>query len=322
MSTHQPAITVLMPAYNAGKYIGEAITSILAQTFDDFEFLIIDDGSTDNTAAIVHSFDDKRIQYHFQKKQGGVANALNYGLQLAKAPLIARFDADDICYPGRLMTQYQFLKAHPQYHIIGSAVDYADESGKFIFRYQAPVVQTGCKVALPVCPFIHSSVMYLKESVLAMGGYPKHAHLFEDHMLWQHMLEQYKGFNLDESLIKVRLNPGSVTMDEKWQHPQVLKIKYTALQNRFISAEDGEKLLNLIQLQQERQVHYKAYYGLLAKKYLWNNHNPQQARYHLFKLLSYNKFSLKTYSLLLLSFLPSNLIQTIYQRIKLTSQPL
>src|ERR1700754_2088364 len=98
MNFDVPKITVLMPAYNAGKYIGEAIESVLEQTFTDFELLIVNDGSTDNTAAIIQSFTDPRIVL-IQQPNLGVAAALNNGLKHARAEYIARFDADDICYP-------------------------------------------------------------------------------------------------------------------------------------------------------------------------------------------------------------------------------
>ena len=99
MSLNNPTITVLMPAYNAGNYIGEAIASVLAQTFTDFELLIINDGSTDQTTAIIRQFNDPRIVI-INQENTGVAAALNTGLQHARAGYIARFDADDVCYPN------------------------------------------------------------------------------------------------------------------------------------------------------------------------------------------------------------------------------
>jgi glycosyltransferase involved in cell wall biosynthesis len=92
----EPKITVLMPAYNAEKYIAEAINSVLDQTFSEFELLIVVDGATDRTLAIAASFTDERIVL-IPKAHSGIADTLNYGLALARAPLIARFDADDWC---------------------------------------------------------------------------------------------------------------------------------------------------------------------------------------------------------------------------------
>src|SRR4051794_13726774 len=101
-------ISVLMPAYNVANFIGEAIRSILNQSFKDFEFIIINDGSTDETESIIQSFSDSRIILVTQENKG-VAAALNSGLSIAKSNYIARFDADDICYPHRLAKQYQFM---------------------------------------------------------------------------------------------------------------------------------------------------------------------------------------------------------------------
>src|SRR5436190_24284433 len=107
MPAYDPRISVLMPAFNAGKYIGEAISSVLKQTFTDFELLVINDGSTDDTEKVICSFTDQRIKLINQTNKG-IAAALNKGLAEAKAPLIARFDADDICLPQRLAVQHDF----------------------------------------------------------------------------------------------------------------------------------------------------------------------------------------------------------------------
>src|SRR5580698_4347191 len=119
MQSNNPKVTVLMPAYNAGKYIAEAIRSVLEQSFTDFELLIINDGSTDETAKIANSFHDPRIVLINQENKG-VSAALNVGLSYARAPYIARFDADDVCHPDRLKIQYNFITEYPEYSVIGS----------------------------------------------------------------------------------------------------------------------------------------------------------------------------------------------------------
>lgn len=318
--SNNPQITVLMPAYNAGLYIAEAIASVLQQTFDDFELLIINDGSTDNTAAIVESFDDDRIVLVNQKNQG-VAGALNTGLKLSRAPYIARFDADDICYPNRLALQYQFMLAHPEYHIIGSATDYVDKEGNHIFNFKAPLLpQQGIdRISYKVCPFIHSSVFYRKSSIMEQGGYNIYAHTFEDHLLWLKVLKNYKGYNMPESLIKVRLNPESVTIDEKWCHPRFLEIKFNALTRGTIDADDYAELITIRGQQLDNNINHEAYYGLLAKKFLWNNHNPQKARYNIYKLLAINRLHFKSYVLLLMTLLPGRFVNRIYQTAKTTA---
>jgi glycosyltransferase involved in cell wall biosynthesis len=156
-----------MPAYNVERYIGKAIDSILAQTFTDFELLIINDGSTDNTEMIIRSFDDDRIRL-INQPNGGIAGALNMGLRNANATLIARFDADDICMPGRLIAQYDFMMKNPQYIIVGSDADYVDMNGDYVFTCSMPAHTNEeiLKLELGKCPFIHSAVLFRRDFIL------------------------------------------------------------------------------------------------------------------------------------------------------------
>lgn len=307
-------ITVLLPVFNAAGYIADAIKSVLSQTFSDFEFLIINDGSTDGTAAIINSFDDNRIVVIDQDNKG-VAAALNTGLAHARATYIARFDADDICFPQRLEKQYEFLKANPEYIIVGAAVDYMDASGNYIFTYHPPYLTDDELRTMPynICPFIHSAVMYKKDIVKAIG-YNVHAHSFEDHLLWQKIHNSGKMFNLSEPLVKVRLNPTSFTMDERQRPAAFHNIKEKALKTGDINLEEGEKLLKLIRLQNSSNSKKVAYYNLLAKKFLWNNYQPKKARENIRKALRINFLDFHGHFLLIVSYLPQNLIANIYSR--------
>ncbi|MEO8771301.1 MAG: glycosyltransferase [Ferruginibacter sp.] len=313
-SVNDIKITVLMPVYNAAGYVADAIHSVLAQTFSDFELLIIDDGSTDDTAAIIQSFNDKRIVVINQENQG-VAGALNTGLKHARATFIARFDADDICFPQRLEKQYEFLKANPAYMIVGAAVDYMDATGNYIFTYDPPYKTNDELLLMPynICPFIHSSVMY-KKDVVASIGYNVHAHSFEDHLLWQKIHDSGKMYNLSESLVKVRLNPTSFTMDERKRPVAFHAIKEKALKTGEINQEEGEKLLKLIREQNNSNSKKGAYYNLLAKKFLWNNYQPQKARANIRKALRINFLDMHGYFLFILSYMPQNFIANIYSK--------
>ncbi len=105
----KPLVTVLMPVFNAEKYLREAIESILNQTLIEFEFLIIDDGSSDNSISIIRSYSDSRIRFIQNEHNLGISKTLNRGIELASAELIARMDADDISYPQRLQKQYDYI---------------------------------------------------------------------------------------------------------------------------------------------------------------------------------------------------------------------
>jgi len=314
MDTNQPKITVLMPVYNAEKYVGEAIASVLKQSFRDFELLIINDGSTDRTPNIIASFEDPRVVL-VQQENRGIAAALNAGLALSRAAYIARFDADDICYPDRLRIQYDFMTAWPEYQILGSAADYMDANGHYIFT-QHPAAHLNEEIqALQyrVCPFIHSSVFYKKELILSKGGYNEHAYTFEDHFLWVNMLADTKACNLSQSLIKVRLNPESITIDEKWRTREFREIKYKTLLKRSITAEDGFALQAIAEQQYSPRIKEGAYYALCCKKFLVNNYQPEKARWHVIRAITAHPFRIDNYLLYAISYFPEKFINWFYQ---------
>ncbi len=301
-----------MPCYNAAAYISDAISSVLVQTFTAFELLIVNDGSVDDTTEIVRSFTDQRIVL-IEQEQQGVAAALNCGLLHARGMYIARFDADDICSPNRLEKQYQFMCSNPEYMIVGSAADYIDDSGNHIFTH-TPLATTSEEIQqldYAICPFIHTSVLY-KKDVIAAIGYNVHAHSFEDHFLWLQLRPRGKMYNLHETLLKVRLNPGSLTMDERKRPKAFHRIKSKALQTEQINEEDGKKLLAIIRRQNNPGKKKGAYYSLLAKKFLWNNYNPPKARHYVKKAIVLNSFDIKDYLLFFISYLPESLIAKLY----------
>lgn len=307
-------LTVLMPAYNAASYVAQAIDSVLSQTFGDFELLIVDDGSTDATPDIIHTFRDRRIVLVSQQNQG-IAGALNTGLRMARSSLIARFDADDICYPHRLQRQYRFMRESPAYLLAGSMVDYADMDGRFVFTYRPPgntdrVIRG---LSYRICPFIHSSVIYRKEAVLALGGYNVHAHGFEDHLLWRRLIRTGKVYNIPEVLMRVRFNPHSLTMDETCRSPLYLQTKYGALRKGTIDAAEGSLLQEVIKSQAQSGEREEAYHVLLAKKYLWNNVQPAKAREHARKVLYARHYTRKGLYLLALSYLPGPMLVLLYR---------
>src|SRR5688572_29034662 len=125
-----PRITVLMPVYNAASFLREAIESILQQTFRDFEFLIIDDGSTDESIAIVQAYKDPRIRFLQNDANVGIAATLNRGIEMASCELIARMDADDISYPTRLQKQYDYMTLNPMCALLSTACRVVTAAGK------------------------------------------------------------------------------------------------------------------------------------------------------------------------------------------------
>lgn len=304
-----------MPAYNTGKYIGDAIQSVLAQTFTDFELLIVNDGSTDHTQTVVESFTDRRIVL-LEQEHGGVSKALNTGLAVARGKYIARFDADDICFPDRLEKQFVFLEMNPAYVIAGSDAEYMLEDGEHLFRFSCigheheDLIQ---KLYF-YCPFIHSSVMYRKEAVVQAGGYSLHAHNFEDYLLWTQLAKAGKLYNLPETLITIRFNPASVTIDEKWRGGHFRGLKRNAINRGAITEREGAEILAIIQKQNIRRIKEGAYYALCAKKLLTDNYQPVKARRFAGNAIRSNPFRMESYALLALAFFPQSFIQWIHKR--------
>jgi glycosyltransferase involved in cell wall biosynthesis len=313
MTKIQPLVTVLMPAFNAAGFIAQAIGSVLQQDFIDFELLVVDDGSTDDTVAIVQSFSDGRIRL-LQLPHQGIAAALNSGLQAALGTFVARFDADDICYPQRLQLQYDFLMSNPGYVICGCAANYITEQGDFVFTYRPPgfLYEELLLSYKHKCPFIHSGVMYVKQAIVEAGGYNEYAHTFEDHLLWVQLLKTAKGCNLQDVLIQVRLNPQSVTIDERWRPQQFTDIKSRALAKGSIDSTDGLALQQILRQQDNNHIKYASYHSLLAKKFLWDNFQPGSARAHIKKAIRIRPSGIKNYFLYLLSYMPGSLIKKIY----------
>lgn len=311
---NHPAITVLMPAYNAAKYIAEAINSVLSQTFTDFELLILDDGSTDDTVTQIKKFNDPRIRL-IECEHAGVSPTLNRGLREARGYYIARFDADDVCYNHRLRLQYDFMRTYPEYVLVGSEADYMDMNGEYVFtlKYKGYTDQEIRDLDALVCPFSHVTVMYKKEEVLRAGGYDVNAHTFEDHLLWLKLIHHGKVCNLRQPLVSVRFNPESVTIDEKWRGVHFNELKHACLRNGHITLEEGNALKQIIRQQDFDKMKKGAYYSLIAKKYLWDNYHPGKARKHLGKLMNYYPARPGTYLLYLASFLPRDIILFLYR---------
>lgn len=203
-----PKISVLMTAYNSEKFIAEAIDSILNQTFTDFEFIIINDGSTDKTAEIVNKYTDKRIRFIDNKHNQGLIAVLNQGLDLCRGEYIARMDSDDISLPQRFEKQVAYLDANPDVGILGTAGQ--NFGANNYVNYLPEIVDAF--VLLREVGFYHPSIM-MRKSVLDKYNlrYNSDYYLVEDYELWACALKYTKMRNLQEVLLKYRVHPTSVS---------------------------------------------------------------------------------------------------------------
>ena len=317
MPVAHPAVTVLMPAYNAGRYIREAVESVLAQTFTDFEFLIINDGSTDETADVLASFEDARIRIVSRENRGVIAS-LNEGLALARAPFIARMDADDVCLPHRLRRQLDFLRDNPDHVLVGSDVVYTDREGFPILTINAGG-HTDAELRenfFRRSPMFHPTVTVRKDAVMQAGGYPAGALLFEDWLLWMRVMKYGKAQVLPEVLLRVRLNPESVTVDEKWRGPEFAAIRKRALEQGSVTPEQAARLREIVRSQDFRKFKEASYHVLVGKKFLWDNPQPSRARMAFLQALKHYPRQLSTWALLGASLLPAGWMQKLYRRAK------
>lgn len=213
MVANTPKVTVLMAVYNGENYLRDAIDSILNQTFQDFEFLILNDGSTDNTQAIIQSYNNSRIRLVNNEQNLGLSRSLNKGLELAQGKFIARQDADDISEPERLAKQVAFLEMWPEIALVGSWYKEIDAQGKLIKKGDLPCDYTQIRWHLFFyCPFVHSAVMLRKLTVLEQVGFYNETLSYSmDYELWLRTAQRFPVANLDEYLVRLRVNPHSMT---------------------------------------------------------------------------------------------------------------
>ena len=209
-----PEISVLTSCFNANEFIEESIESILSQSFGNFEFILIDDGSTDDTLDIIRRYAarDKRIRV-VTKENSGLQKSLNLGLSLAKGDWIARFDADDVALPDRLERQWQFIKRHRDIILLGGGCLEIDKSGRHIKQHIYPMNHRGLMKRLECLgPFFpHSTAFFSRSRVQDLGGYNPRFRRSQDWDLWLRMARVGLIGCLREPLIKLRKHEKSVT---------------------------------------------------------------------------------------------------------------
>jgi len=212
MDTQNPEVTVLMPVYNGERYLREAIESILRQTFTDFEFLIIDDGSTDGSAATVKGYNDGRIRLVENEQNIGLTRSLNRGLHLARGEYIARMDADDISLPERLAEQARHLDQHPEVAVATSGWELIDECGQSLARHSHPLSSEEIYYFLTFFNCVHhSSVLFRKDFVMRLGGYDEAVKYSQDYDLWLKVSRLAKIAMSKKVLTRFRLSESSVS---------------------------------------------------------------------------------------------------------------
>ena len=244
-----PAITVAMSVYNGERFLSEAIESVLAQSWRDFEFLLLDDGSNDGSLAIMQRFAalDPRIRVIARENRGLVAS-LNQLLAEAQAPLIARMDADDVCLPERFARQIGFFAANPQHGVVGSLTDDIDERGQPYAMVPAnhPLTHAAFLERIESCGQLlaHPTVMYRRDVVLSVGGYHAAFRHCEDYDLWLRLAHQTRIANLPEQLLRYRHYADQVSNRHALEQQIGVAVSHVAYQERMAGRPDPTATLD------------------------------------------------------------------------------
>jgi glycosyltransferase involved in cell wall biosynthesis len=213
---NKPEISVIMPIYNSEKFLEMAIKSILNQTFTDFEFIIIDDGSEDKSSEIVKNFNDARIKF-FEREKLGISEQLNFGIEKSSSELIARMDADDLCYKDRLKNQFELLKKNKSINLVGTNFYLIDEKSKIIGLKKFPENQNEIEFMMPILTSIcHASMMTYKKIITAVGNYSQISPYAEDQELFLRIISHgYRFYNIQEPLYYYRIANRKISKERR-----------------------------------------------------------------------------------------------------------
>lgn len=215
MDVGAPRVSVVMPVYNGGRFLAEAVESVLRQTFRDFELVAVDDGSVDDTLTVLRRYEksDRRVRV-ISRANTGIVGALNDGLTAARGELVARMDGDDACMPTRLARQVAYLDAHPEVVLLGGNVMVMDEEGDDVAPLKdLKFTHEEIDASLLACgwPLVHPAVVMRAEALRRIGGYRSGTFPHEDHDLFLRMAEIGWVAALPEVVLRYRKHSGSVS---------------------------------------------------------------------------------------------------------------
>jgi hypothetical protein len=215
-----PLVSIVMPVYNGEKYLAKAIESILIQSFTNFEFIIIDDGSNDSSLTILkqYSSKDPRVRVIVNEENLGIAKSLNKGVTQAQGKYIARMDADDISLSNRIEQQVDFLEAHPDISVLGAQFTIIDSNDNLLGGITLPIFPGVVKWELIYsCPLAHPAIM-MRRSLFSIEGFQyRHRPVAQDYDLWSRISRNHKLTNLPETLLLLRKHHGNISKTNELQ---------------------------------------------------------------------------------------------------------
>lgn len=237
-----PKISVIMPVYNAKtEWLKEAIESVLNQTYQDFEFIIVDDGSDVPIDEIVSSYDDNRLTLLREKENRGVANALNDGLKVAKGEFVARMDADDISYPERFEKQITYLEANPNISVVGTCYETFPKKS-VVKNVLAPKYLD----LLEKCCIAHPSVMFRKKDFDKFGLKYNPSYKCEDYELWSRAIRVLEFANIQEVLLKYRLHETNCSNYSPEFKADVMRVRQNMLNYLTQNPKHQKKIMKMV----------------------------------------------------------------------------
>lgn len=261
-----PLVTVLMTVYNR-ENVSNTIRSILEQTYENFEFLIVDNASTDRTCDVINSFDDKRIRLVINDKNMGQTYSLNRGLELARGKYIARIDSDDIALRDRISKQVEFLENNPEYGLVGSWVRYIDDEDKLTVLMKMPSTDIGFMTMQDIaCAMYHPAAMY-RTNVLRENNitYDYDIHMAEDYDMWRKITTYSKGLNLPEVLLYYRKG----SQNDSSKYADLMYEECFSVREKICQASNGKKDM-LEEIALERKKKKSIYECIKIRKFLKN----------------------------------------------------
>jgi len=262
-------LTVLLPVYNGSQYLEQAIQSILDQSYQHFEFLIINDGSNDESEQIINAFTDKRIRLINNPSNIGLVNTLNKGLRLSKGVLIARMDADDISCKFRLQKQIEFMTNNNEIDIIGCHIALINQDNEIIGNRFYSIDHDSIKMdSLFHCPLPHPGIMLRKKSFLERNLFynANYQYYAEDYELWKRALTTLKFANYDEILLQYRItNQQASSIHATNQKKESLSIRVEYLMDLGLPNEKDIQTLILDFLDNQLVIKGKAQFEMLLK---------------------------------------------------------
>ena len=274
-------ISIVIPVYNSQKYLKETINSVIKQTFTHWELLIIDGGSTDNTASIVHSYTDTRIKYIPTKKYLDIVDATNKGIHSASGKYIALLDSDNIMHKNRLLLQYLFLEKNQDISLVGSWVQKIDQNSTFthhIFRPYISYELIRIKLLFGNC--ISQPSVMIRKSVIQKYKYRSLYKEASDYDLWTRICSKYRIANMPKVLTYYRVHDSnrSTQYDVKKSYifldKKIIKNQFTKIEFHLSNSE-LEKQFGLEKKQSFSQNSLKEYEKWLIKLYIFNLENKK-----------------------------------------------